>query len=151
MFISVLILLLAHPHYAVRQAAHDGLIELAEPRDLLPFLDHHDPEVRWRVDLLISQTGWKELRLLFASLRGLPYIDADPCWSSSSRFQPYLSRAMSRFHERGWKVGAPEYPEYRLASQLAMEDGMLTDPWRLAWMLERTAVYGECRAWTRPK
>lgn len=150
MLIVTLLLLLGHPNYAMRQAAHDGLVELAEPADLLPLLDHPDPEVRWRADLLIMQTGWKELRRLLASLQSVPFIDADPDWQRHG-LQIYLSKALSQCHERGVRTGAPDYPEYKLATCYALHDGRLTDPWRLAWMMERTAVYMENPGrWMRP-
>lgn len=102
--VIVLLLLLGHPNYTMRQAAHDGLVELAEPLHLLPFLDHPDPEVRWRADLLIMQTGWKELRRFLASLQSMPFIDADPDWQRQG-LQIYLSRAFAHCHERGVRVG----------------------------------------------
>ena len=149
--VTLLLLLLGHPNYAMRQAAHDGLVELAEPTHLLPFLDHRDPEVRWRADLLISQTGWKELRRFMASLQGVPFIDADPDWQRNG-WQDCLSRAFQQCHERGVRTGAPDYPEYRLATLLAVQDGRLTDPWRLAWMMERTGAYLEKPGcWVRSK
>lgn len=148
MLLVILSVLLGHADCRVREAAHEGLAMVATPAELMPLLDSPDPEIRMRASLLLDEVGHAELRRYLLSFATLPYIDADPTWTGRG-WQRYLTQAMDWHREAGRPMGeAAGWPEYRLATLLAMDSGALWyDP--LAWpvLQGRTAKYLACRRW----
>ena len=145
--IAVLCVLLGSPSGNVRAAATSALSLIASPRDLSPLLDSRDPEVRMRASLILDDLAGAALRRELLSFATLPYIDADPCWTAKG-LQPFLTAAREWHVARGLPIGPDAgWPEYSLATRLAMEAGVLWPDVTWGVLTVRTECYRAFRRW----
>jgi hypothetical protein len=120
----MLLVLLGHPSFSVREAAHAQLARLAPL--IWPMLaaweNADDPEIAAHCRALVDQ-HWRSLPLtekqsIAAQLRPagwqkLPWLSSLPEWNHY-----YLDRAMSG----GFGAGGPDWPGYREATRLWLLD-----------------------------
>lgn len=136
---AILVVLLGHQSFAVRESAHESLERLghlAIPA-LIAAADSSDPERASRSRRLLTrlQIETDPTALWLGSFAGLPYADAIPEMSDC------LWDARCQFRERGLEIPSGTWPEYRLATLLWLQKNGPVDQLTLSIMAWRSSVW----------
>jgi hypothetical protein len=150
-FLAILVALLGHDTFRVREAAHAGLARLAPliwPQLSAIGNTHPDPEVAQRCHALAA-TGWRALPLeqrleAAASIRPKGWGQSLP-WIDGINYCHYSQAARLT----GVPAGPPTWEDWRECTRLLVADlaAQGTQPLALLDVLERLSV--EERCWWR--
>jgi hypothetical protein len=134
--------LLASPNYSVRSAAFEYLYQRPDPIIILTLWQHPDPEVRDKAHQLLPQAdAWAE----YYKYGRLPYLDSLPDFNQNPAHRQCLDDCRIWMKMRDWSTGgAGKWAEYRMATGIAIEIGVL-------WPDGQTWLYMEVRSYNWDK